>query len=51
MLEEKLKDLKTKVDEDTDIFWKRLLNMNPQMDKVGEGVTERRLIDTVIDTS
>ena len=49
MLDKKLKDLKVKADEDPDIFWQKLLNINAQMEKVGEGLTERRLIDVVIE--
>ena len=40
MLDKKLKDLKVKADEDPDIFWQKLHNLNAQMKKVGEGLTE-----------
>lgn len=49
MLDKKLKDMEIKADDDPDIFWPRLLNINALMDKVGEGFTERELIDIVID--
>ena len=49
MLDKKPKDLKVKADEDPDILWQKLLNLNAQMEKVGEGLTERRLIGVVIE--
>lgn len=38
-----------KSDEDPDIHWQKLLKINAQMENVGEGLTERRLIDKVIE--
>lgn len=49
MLNKKLKELKVKTNEDPDTFWQRLLNISSLMEKVGEGLPDRRLIDTVID--
>ena len=49
MLNKKLKDLKVKEDEDPDVFLQKLLNLNAQMEKVGEGLMERRLIDVVFE--
>lgn len=50
MLDKKLKDQKIKADEDPDLFWQKLPNLNTQMEKIGKGLTERRLIDIVIET-
>ena len=33
MLDKKLEDLKVKADDDPDIFWQKLLNLNAQMEK------------------
>ena len=49
VLDKKLNDLKVKVDEDPDVFWQKLLNLNVQMLRVGEGLTGRRLVDAVIE--
>lgn len=49
ILDKKLKDLKTKADEQPDIFWQKLLHINAQMEKGGERLTERSFIDVVID--